>query len=133
LEREKNSSIGKIEEYYAERNEVLEEKIREMRMIKEKIVRDQNLLVRNNEELELQLQRERSGKEEIDKCEDLRGKIAKMREKIAAAEGENSKIAARKKELEKHIKEVVRLHKDSLTQEVMARPKSTSAVRCHYH
>jgi hypothetical protein len=28
VEREKNSSINKIEEYYAERNEILEEKIR---------------------------------------------------------------------------------------------------------
>jgi hypothetical protein len=64
VEREKNSSINKIEEYYAERNEILEEKIREMRMIKEKMVRDQKLLLRNNEELEEEIRRQGSIRQE---------------------------------------------------------------------
>lgn len=73
-------------------------------MIKDKIVRDQKLLVRNNEELEEQLHRQRTAKEEQPRCDDLRAKIQKMREKIANAEAENGRIATRKKDLEKHIK-----------------------------
>lgn len=52
LQKEKNSSITKIEEYYAERNEILEEKLLELKEVKDKIVRDQKLLARNNQELE---------------------------------------------------------------------------------
>lgn len=84
MEREKNSSINKIEEYYAERNEILEEKLREMRMIKERITRDQKLLLRNNEELEEEIRRQGSIRQEQTKGQELREKINKLKEKIAA-------------------------------------------------
>ena len=51
LEKEKKSSITKIEEYYVERNDALEERIGQLKEMKEKIVKDQRLLLRNNEEL----------------------------------------------------------------------------------
>jgi secreted PhoX family phosphatase len=75
-----------------------------LRLIKEKIIRDQQLLVRNNEELEDELHKHRSGRQESSRGDELREKINKMKEKIAAVEGENNKIALRKKDLEKHIK-----------------------------
>ena len=48
LEKEKKSSICKIEEYYIERNEALDLKIKELKELREKIVKDQKLLLRNN-------------------------------------------------------------------------------------
>jgi hypothetical protein len=84
LEKEKNSSINKIEEFYVERNEALEEKIREMKVVKEKIVKDQKLLLRNNKELEEELSRVRAAtqRRSSEKMQSLREKIEKMKEKI---------------------------------------------------
>lgn len=72
--------------------------------MKEKIIKDQKLLMRNNEELEDELQRQRSNKEESQKLVDLKEKIAKMKEKISGVESDNNKLLHRKKDLEKHVK-----------------------------
>lgn len=47
--------------------------------MKEKIIKDQKLLMRNNEELEDELHRQRSNKQESQKLIDLKEKIAKMK------------------------------------------------------
>lgn len=53
-------------------------------MIKERIVRDQKLLLRNNEELEEEIRRQGSIRQEQSKGQELREKINKLKEKIAA-------------------------------------------------
>jgi hypothetical protein len=75
LQKEKNSSISKIEEYYAERNELLEEKLLELKEVKDKIVRDQKLLARNNQELEEQIQKKREFYVEEENLAELKQKI----------------------------------------------------------
>ena len=51
LEKEKKSSIIRLEEYFIERTQVLDDKMAELRQQKERILRAQKVLVRNNEEL----------------------------------------------------------------------------------
>ena len=67
--------------------------------MKEKIIKDQKLLMRNNEELEDELHKQRSNRQESQKLIDLREKIAKMKEKIAGVESDNNKLLHRKKDL----------------------------------
>ena len=132
LEQEKNSSITKIEEYYAERNQILEEKIAALKQKKETVIKEQGLLARNNRELDQQIRQRRvdSKHSPPGRATDLGRKIAAVKAKIEELDTDNAGIVERKKQMEKHIREALRHHKVSLSQEL--RPKS-SGGRCPYH
>jgi chromosome segregation ATPase len=133
LENEKKASICKIEEYYSERNEALEARIAELKELKDRIVRDQKLLLRNNEEIEGEIETRRQFKEENTKLSKLQMEVRALREKIREVEEDSVRVAARKRDFEKHVKEVLKGHKANLRNELQARPKSTSENRCKYH
>ena len=61
-------------------------------------------MLRNNEELEIDIERKRQTEAPRPNLDKLQAEVRKMRTKIGDLENENIKIAGRNKELEKHIK-----------------------------